>query len=157
MMIISLMFAFMAGVTIVVSRSFNAFLANRIGATQSSFFNYFTGLIASLLFLIAISFTAHTAPFSFLDISDYWMLTGGIIGVLNIIILNIIVNKIAPLRLTLFIFIAQLISGMVFDICLYQQFSFQKFIGCVIVIIGLLHYQYVSHKQNNVVSPTHNG
>ena len=69
------------------------------------------------------------------------LLIGGMIGVFNILILNIIVPKISPVQLTLITFVAQLLSGVVIDYCIYDIFSIQKLIGCLIVIVGLIAYQ----------------
>lgn len=43
-MIAFLLCATCAGMTIVLSRSVNGYLAQKVGAYQSTFFNYFTGL-----------------------------------------------------------------------------------------------------------------
>ena len=42
-----------AGMTIVLSRSVNGYLSQKVGAYQSTFFNYFTGLFMSLVFYSA--------------------------------------------------------------------------------------------------------
>ena len=46
-----------AGMTIVLSRSVNGYLSQKVGAYQSTFFNYFTGLFMSLVFLIILGFS----------------------------------------------------------------------------------------------------
>lgn len=134
--------AFTAGITVVAARSINAYLAKHVGASQSSFFNYLTGLITSFILLLILSFPTLQSLSKLTQLPNYWMLLGGVIGVVNIMILNIVVNKVAPIQLTLVIFIAQLGSGMLLDLFLYQIFSFQKLVGCIIVLLGLLHYQY---------------
>lgn len=50
---IAIICAIASGMTIVLSRSINGYLAKKIGPYQSTFFNYFTGLLTSsiLLFL----------------------------------------------------------------------------------------------------------
>ena len=74
------------------------------------------------------------------------MYLGGIIGVFNILILNIIVPRISPVILTLLSFIGQLVSGMVIDAFVYQMFSVSKILGCLIVIVGLVIYQVSEEK-----------
>ena len=68
------------------------------------------------------------------------MLVGGIIGVFNVLILNIVVSKVTPIKLTLITFISQLLSGIL-DYYIYHVFTLNKLIGCIIVIIGLIIYQ----------------
>lgn len=74
------------------------------------------------------------------------LLMGGVIGVINIIILNRIVTRIPPLQLTLIVFVAQLASGMLLDYFLLDLFSMRKLIGCSIVVIGLLIHTYAQGK-----------
>lgn len=69
------------------------------------------------------------------------MFIGGIIGVFNILILNIVVPKVSPVKLTLITFVSQLISGIILDYCFYDIFSVNKLIGCLIVVAGLFLYQ----------------
>ena len=120
--------------TIVLSRSINGYLAKKIGPYQSTFFNYFTGLLTSSILLF---FTLLPA-FKKIDLI---MLVGGIIGVFNVLILNIVISKVTPIKLTLITFISQLLSGMILDYYIYHVFTLNKLIGCIIVIIGLIIYQ----------------
>lgn len=146
-MIISILCAFATGITIVVSRSINAALAQHIGAYESSFFNYLIGLLTSIVFLFIFGISNLTALSKLPFANDPLLYLGGAIGVINIVILNLVVSKVPALQLTLLIFIAQLLTGMLLDWLLYDQFSSKKMLGCGIVLFGLLHYQYVLRKQ----------
>lgn len=138
---IAILCATCAGVTIVLSRSVNGYLSQKIGAYQSTFFNYFTGFLMSSVFLILFGFF-NLKGFQFdILMRQPTLLIGGMIGVFNILILNITVPKISPVQLTLITFVAQLLSGVVIDYCIYDIFSIQKLIGCLIVIVGLIAYQ----------------
>ena len=48
---IAIICAIASGMTIVLSRSINGYLAKKIGPYQSTFFNYFTGLLTSSILL----------------------------------------------------------------------------------------------------------
>lgn len=138
---IAVLCATCAGMTIVLSRSVNGYLAQKVGAYQSTFFNYFTGLFMSLVFLIILGFS-HVQNFqSTVLLENPVMFIGGIIGVFNILILNIVVPKVSPVKLTLITFVSQLISGIILDYCFYDIFSVNKLIGCLIVVAGLFLYQ----------------
>lgn len=139
----SIFFALLAGVSIVLSRSVNALLAEKIGALSSSFFNYASGLLASLAFLLL--FAPHISPAlpQLMKNGNAILLMGGVI---NIILLNRIVTRIPPLQLTLIVFVAQLASGMLLDYFLLDLFSMRKLIGCSIVVIGLLIHTYAQGK-----------
>ena len=136
---ISIIFSILSGVTIVLSRSVNGLLSKKMGAYQGTFYNYFTG------FMISMIVGVQSINIS-LDKTNLMMYLGGIIGVFNILILNIIVPRISPVILTLLSFIGQLISGMVIDAFVYQMFSVSKILGCLIVIIGLVIYQLSEEK-----------
>ena len=137
---IEIICAILAGVTIVLSRSINGLLAQKVGAYQSTFFNYFTGFITSFGIMLCISLP-YIHKININDIYNLIIYIGGIIGVFNILILNTIVSKVSPIQLTLITFIGQLISGMILDYCFYQMFSIQKIVGCMIVVTGLVIYQ----------------
>lgn len=57
---IAVLCATCAGMTIVLSRSVNGYLAQKVGAYQSTFFNYFTGLFMSLVFFDHLRFFSCT-------------------------------------------------------------------------------------------------
>lgn len=142
----SVMLALLAGVSIVISRSINALLAEKIGALSGSFFNYATGLIASVVFLLLFGLSTLSSVSLLQDSGNMILLLGGVIGVINIILPNRIVSLIPPLQLTLIVFTAQLASGMLLDYFLLDLFSIRKLIGCSIVVIGLLIHTYAQGK-----------
>ena len=51
---IAIICAIASGMTIVLGRSINGYLAKKIGPYQSTFFNYFTGLLTSSILLYFI-------------------------------------------------------------------------------------------------------
>ena len=81
---IAIICAIASGMTIVLSRSINGYLAKKIGPYQSTFFNYFTGLLTSSILLFFTLLPAFK-NISFTKI-DLIMLVGGIIGVFNVLI-----------------------------------------------------------------------
>lgn len=129
--------ALMSGVTIVFSRTINGCLAHKTDAYQSTFFNYLTGFIMSFIIVFILPKETINEAIN----PNFTILLGGILGVFNVLLLNIIIHKISPIQLTLVSFIAQLISGMFIDYCFYGIFTLTKLIGCVIVIIGLIIFQ----------------
>ena len=141
---ISIIFSILSGVTIVLSRSVNGMLSKKMGAYQGTFYNYFTGFMTSLILMLVLMVVQHINIS--LDKTNLMMYLGGIIGVFNILILNIIVPRISPVILTLLSFIGQLVSGMVIDAFVYNMFSISKILGCLIVIAGLVIYQLSEEK-----------
>lgn len=115
---------------------FNGQLSAHCGAYLATVIIHLIGLITFTLIMFLkkqeISFKHHL-PFI--------LYTGGVIGVFNVLILNIVVSKVTPIKLTLITFISQLLSGMILDYYIYHVFTLNKLIGCIIVIIGLIIYQ----------------
>ena len=141
---ISIIFSILSGVTIVLSRSVNGMLSKKMGAYQGTFYNYFTGFMTSLILMLVLMIVGVQHINISLDKTNLMMYLGGIIGVFNILILNIIVPRISPVILTLLSFIGQLVSGI--DAFVYNMFSISKILGCLIVIAGLVIYQLSEEK-----------
>lgn len=140
---ITIIYAISSGLTIVLSRSINGYLSKKTNPYQSTFFNYLTGLLTSMLILSFTDLPSLQITWSF---QEPTMLLGGIIGIFNILILNFITTKITPIKLTLITFISQLVSGVILDYCFYNILTINKLIGCLIVIIGLLIYHHLDNK-----------
>ena len=140
---ISIIFSILSGVTIVLSRSVNGMLSKKMGAYQGTFYNCFMTSLIVMLVLMVVGVQHINIS---LDKTNLMMYLGGIIGVFNILILNIIVPRISPVILTLLSFIGQLVSGMVIDAFVYNMFSISKILGCLIVITGLVIYQLSEEK-----------
>ncbi|MBE5963016.1 MAG: DMT family transporter [Lachnospiraceae bacterium] len=140
-----ILFAVLAGTTIVTSRNVNAMLAKKIGAYESTFFNYLVGILLSIVvfFFSREAFVPFFAPESF---SDVIMYLGGILGVVAIVISNFITPNISAFLLTLLIFISQLVTGIVVDFFLYHEFSIPKVAGGLLVLIGLVYNLYLDKK-----------
>ena len=94
---------------------------------KERFYNYFTGFMTSLILMLVLMIVGVQHINISLDKTNLMMYLGGIIGVFNILILNIIVPRISPVILTLLSFIGQLVSGMVIDAFVYNMFLFQRF------------------------------
>lgn len=144
---IAILCAILAGVTIVLSRSVNGYLSQKIGPYPSTFYNYFTGLLTSVLLCIVMMLLSYQT-LDFQGNPNMTILLGGVIGVFNILILNIVVSKVSAVVLTLLAFVGQLVSGIIIDYLIYGIFSVSKMIGCVIVFIGLVFYQYSDTKKS---------
>lgn len=126
----------LTGLTVVLSRTINARLAQETSMVKSTMFNYLVGLAtAAIILLIAgrgeVLFVSFSLP------TNVWVYTGGIIGVFTIVILNITVTKISSFYLTLLLFVGQVFAGVVVDMILSDSFSFHTLIGGLFVTAGL--------------------
>lgn len=135
---IAIVLSILSGATIVLSRQVNGYFTKYTSASTSTFMNYFTGLISSIIVFIfyGISLTPHINVAK-LTASPI-ILFGGSLSIINVFLLNILVSRIPPVALTLTTFTTQIISGMIFDYAFYGIFSPNKCIGICIVIAGLI-------------------
>lgn len=68
-----------------------------------------------------------------------WAYFGGILGVIVVILGNHLVKNMASIYVTLFIFIGQLITGLIIDYFLGNDINIKQIIGISIIFMGLLY------------------
>lgn len=150
-MIFYIIIAMMAGVTIVVSRIVNAKLSERIGLFESTFYNFLTGLIFSMIILLFAkenfnisSLTSFTIPF--------YAYIGGLIGVFSITLSNYTAPKISVFYMTLLIFIGQIATGIIIDYFALNELSPGKIIGSILVAAGLSYNLFIDIKSETALN-----
>jgi len=134
--IIAVTVSFFAGVNIVLSRTLNAKLADVTSVRVSTFYNYFIGLMVSMLAFVLLG--RGEIVFSEFTLSPNWYIyLGGVLGVCVVLLGNIVVVKVSAFYLTLLIFIGKVFSGILIDAVLMQTVSIRNLIGGVLVAAGL--------------------
>ncbi len=138
MVAIYILIAFLGGVSVVASRILNSKLSDHIGIFPGSFYNFLGGLIFTLLIFVVMVIFKHSplenAVFTGFPLIYYF---GGLLGLAITALSNYYVPKISAFYFTLFMFTGQLISSMVLDYILTQEFSIGKLVGAILVIVGL--------------------
>ncbi len=133
--LVAVLVSLATGVTIIVSRTINAKLADMTSMTVSTFYNYAVGLICAvpLYFLLGggEGVNAAIAP-------NWYIFVGGALGVAVVWLSNFTVMKVSAFYLSLLLFIGQVFSGIVVDALISQSFSPRNLIGGVLVAAGLI-------------------
>ena len=133
---VAVIVSFIAGVSIVISRTLNAKLAVLTNIRTGTFYNYLVGLIVSVPVLLL--FGSHERQTAEFVISPNWYIyLGGILGVCVVLLSNITVVKISSFYLTLLIFIGQVFSGILIDVVITQALSLRNLTGGILVTVGL--------------------
>jgi transporter family-2 protein len=134
--IVPIILSLLTGLTVVLSRTINAGLAEKTSIMRSTLYYYVAAFVFS--FLLLIVFKAGDAPFALISspVNPTYFL-GGIMGVLIIIILNATVAKISSLYMTLLLFAGQVFTGIAMDMILTHAFSLPNLLGGVFVTLGL--------------------
>ena len=126
----------LSGVLLVVSRSYNARLAENTSMTISTFFNYVCGLVTVIpVFLLLGGGDAIHRGFALSP--NWWIYLGGAIGVATVWLSSVVVVKIPQLYVTLLMFVGQVFTGVVIDALLVGSFSIENIIGGSLVALGL--------------------
>lgn len=133
-----ILISILAGVSIVVARILNYNLAERIGIFQGTFFNYVTGLSFSLIILLISNETQILLNANIQRI-PLWAYTGGAVGVIVVAMSSYITPKMSAFYLTLFVFIGQLLAGVIIDYFSSGTLSFGKIAGGLLVLAGLTY------------------
>ena len=151
--VLAVIFSFIAGVSIVLSRTFNAKLADLTSVRVSTFYNYFVGLIVAIFVFMVLGISEimeHQllfTDFEFITAQNWHIYFGGALGVCVVLFLNILVVKIPAFYLTLLIFTGQVFSGVVIDMIITQSVSSRNIIGGVLVTAGLCVNLLVDRKK----------
>lgn len=140
-----ILLAILSGVSVVISRIINSKLAEEIGTSQGTFFNYLTGLITSTIFLLITKDYINIPPIHELNLPIYSYL-GGSIGILVVVLSNYTTPKVSSFSLTLLVFIGQLSIGIIIDYFNSNTLSVGKLIGGLFILIGLTYNIVVDKK-----------
>ena len=76
---------------------------------------------------------------------------GGIIGVIVVYTSNIVIPKIPVVYSTLLMFSGQMLCAIIIDTIVMGDFSWQKLLGAVIVILGIFYNSKVDEKESKAV------
>jgi len=134
--VMAVVVSFFAGVSIVISRTLNAKLAELSSVSSGTFFNYIIGLMVTIPVLLFLG-RSDIALAEFTFSLNWYIYLGGALGVCVIMLCNITVVKVSAFYLTLLIFIGQVFSGVLVDMVISQEASVRIIIGGVFVTAGL--------------------
>lgn len=125
-----------SGGIVVLSRILNTVLTDSIGLMESSFFNYLTGFISSVILFFIMK---ETIQFSNFSNTTIWAYLGGLIGVIIVILSSVVTPKMSVFYISLIIFIGQLFTAIIIDYLTLKTIPFNKIIGGLLVVGGLLY------------------
>ena len=130
----------LTGVIIVVSRIFNTKLSYEIGLTESSYYNYLTAAITSIIMFLIIGENFTITSLNGIPLYAY---LGGLMGVLIVVLNSVVTPKLPAFNVTLLIFISQLFAGIAIDWIVSGALPLNKIIGGLLVVVGLSYNLYV--------------
>ena len=145
-----ILLAILGGVLTTLSMIVSSTLGKKIGLIQSTIIHYIGGLIGGVFILLGIG--SASAP-SITDMSrmPLYIFLGGIIGVIVVYTSNIVIPKIPVVYSTLLMFSGQMLCAIIIDTIVMGDFSWQKLLGSIIVILGNFYNSKVDAKENKAV------
>lgn len=133
-------FSLFAGITIVLSRTVNARLADKTGALEGSFINHLAGLPVTIIIALA---AGNGLPFDIgrmggIHVSARpWIYLGGTMGVIVVLLCNFTVPRISAFRLTGLTFVGQVFTGLLLDVAAGKSRPDASFAGGVVIAMGI--------------------
>ncbi len=127
---------FLSGVLLVISRSYNARLADETSVYVSTFFNYVCGLLTALPVFLLLG-GGEPVWAGLVLAPNGWTYLGGAIGVITVWLSNVVVVKIPQLYITLLMFVGQVFTGVLLDALMDGALSAANIIGGGLVALGL--------------------
>ena len=129
-----------SGAIVVISRILNTRLSEKVGLMESSFFNYFTGLLSALILFAIVKDKVTLIQFYNIQ---FWAYLGGTLGIAVVILSSVVTPKMSTFYITLIIFIGQLFTGIIIDCITTKTIPFAKIIGGLLVVAGLAYNLHV--------------
>lgn len=146
--IFAIIFSVLAGVTVILSRTFNANLGEHVGVIRGSFLNHLIGLPLCILLFILFD---HQTQLASLQIStSVSIYLGGVLGVLSVLMFNILVPKVAAFPLTILSFVGQIFTSMILDIVLLHTTDFKTLFASLIIAFGIGINMILDQKKINI-------
>lgn len=142
-----ILLAIFGGVLTTLSMIVSSTLGKKIGLIQSTIIHYIGGLIGGIFILLGLG---NASAASIMDMSrmPLYIFLGGIIGVVVVYTSNIVIPKIPVVYSTLLMFSGQMLCAIIIDTIVMGEFSWQKLLGSVVVILGIFYNSKVDSKEN---------
>ena len=141
--ILPVFLALLTGLTVVISRTINGALGKRTTASLSAWYNHLVGLMGSVAVLVILGFPGWI-PFDHINLSNVWIFTGGLLGVLAVTFSNFLINHVSSYSMTLLLFVGQITGGVLLDIFLEGSFAPIQILAGLIIVIGFSLNAYMT-------------
>lgn len=134
-MIFAVVLAFLYGCATVISKMINYRATQELGTWNGSLVNY---VVASILALIMLLFTnGFQVDWQAYVESPVYLYAGGAFGVIAFVLSLICLSKMKVFQSTILLLIGNLIAGILFDAVVFQNITFVKLAGILLVAAGI--------------------
>ena len=130
-----------AGVLVVVGMVLNARLARHMGTIQGTFVNFATGSVSAIVLALAFGRAG-----TFAGIGSPWILAGGTLGVIVVVLSNRVIPKLPVFASTALLFVGQIGAGLALDFVRTGSFDWRSFAGAMLVCAGIIVNAFADSK-----------
>jgi bacterial/archaeal transporter family-2 protein len=141
--VLPVILALLTGVTVVTSRTINGALGKRSTASLSAWYNHLVGLFGSVVVLAILGFPG-SIPFDHINLSNAWIFTGGMLGVLAVTFSNFLIHHVSSYSMTLLLFVGQITGGVLLDVFLEGSFAPIQVLAGLIIVVGFSLNAYMT-------------
>lgn len=134
--------AFVNGCATVISKMINYRCTKVLGRNNGSLVNYVVASVLSLI-LMCVTQKFHIDFYAFTR-APWWMYLGGVFGIVAFLISMVTLNRLKVMESTILLLVGQLTAGVLFDALVFQNISFQKIVGILLVAAGIIWDHKVS-------------
>ena len=137
--------ALISGANVAVSIMLNAKLGAVKGLYKGAFINYFMGLAVAIP--VALIFSGAGAWSFNIKLSELFIITGGAIGYIVVLLNSSLTPKIGILFVTILLFIGQIATGIIIDLYGGTPVSVGKVTGSLLILGGLVYLVKIEDKK----------
>lgn len=145
--LVAVLASFAAGISLILSRALNGELAKVTSDNVSTFFTYLIGLVVSLPLFFLLG-RGEDMLNNFVFSPNLFIYLGSIFGVTSVLLTNVVVKRISSFYTALFLFVGQVVAGLIIDMILSQSFSLRNLIGGILVGIGMSINLYLDKRSD---------
>ncbi len=137
--------AFVNGCATVISKMINYRCTKILGTYNGSLVNYVVASVLSFILLLASSHF-HIDLYAFSS-APWWMYLGGAFGIVAFLVSMITLSRLKVMESTILLLVGQLTAGILFDTFIFQNISFPKLLGVLLVAAGIIWDNRISGSQ----------
>lgn len=139
-MIGGILMALSVGPVRLAARTLNARVGEQVGIGAGTLCNYIGGLLAAVFVLAVVGGAGGSSVRDLLAL-PWWMLSGGAVGVLFVLLSNSAVPRLSALEMTLLTLLGQICGSLAMEGALSGTLSPGRAAGGLLVLLGLALHQ----------------
>ncbi len=133
-----ILLGFLAGALTMTQMVLNSTFASYKGSIFASRHNFFTGLIAGLLFYFITAPKATVSGFQALpSVSPLLIFSGGLLAIFVVVSTSFVIIKVPAIYSALLLSSAQILMSLAIDTLFFDAFSANLLIGAILMLLGM--------------------